>query len=229
MEGVVKRFGPTLALDGVDLTVARGEVHALIGENGAGKSTLMKVLSGALKPDEGLVVLDGENYAPSDPLAGRRAGIGMIYQELNLAPHLSIEANVFLGTERSRWGLVDRDEERRNVREALELLGHADLDPRTPVSALGMGERQLVEIARALIGEARIIVLDEPTSSLAVRDVERLFVVIERLRSRGVSVIYISHFLEEVFRVADRFTVLETVRPRRQERSPRRTPSASSR
>jgi ribose transport system ATP-binding protein len=208
MRGVVKRFGPTVALGGVDLEVSRGEVHALIGENGAGKSTLMKVLSGAHLPDEGEIRIDGEPYAPAGPLEGRAAGVGMIYQELNLAPDLSVEANVLLGAEVSKWGIVRFREHERRVREALEILGRADIHPRTIVGDLSIGARQLVEIARALTSDARIIVLDEPTSSLTLSDAERLFEIIERLKKSGVAVIYISHFLEEVFRIADRYTVL---------------------
>ncbi|MCZ6795494.1 MAG: sugar ABC transporter ATP-binding protein [Planctomycetota bacterium] len=212
MRGVGKSFGPTLALDGVDLRVRRGEVHALIGENGAGKSTLMKVLSGALEPDTGTMHLDGAPFAPAGPLEARAAGVSMIYQELNLASHLSVEANVLLGMEESRLGFVRRKSHERRVREALELLGHQDIHPRTMVGELRLGARQLVEIARALVSKARIIVLDEPTSSLALRDIKRLFEVVRRLRERGVSVVYISHFLEEVHEVADRYTVLRNGR-----------------
>ena len=208
MRGVVKRLGPTVALGGVDLEVSRGEVHALIGENGAGKSTLMKVLSGAHSPDEGEIRIDGKPYAPAGPLDGRAAGIGMIYQELNLAPDLSVEANVLLGVEDSKWGVVRGREHQRRVRETLELLGRADIHPQTIVGDLSIGARQLVEIARALTSDARILVLDEPTSSLTLNDTKRLFEIIDRLAKSGVAVIYISHFLEEVFRVADRYTVL---------------------
>ena len=208
MTGVSKRFGPTVALDRVDLEVRRAEIHALIGENGAGKSTLVKALSGAIEPDEGRITFLGARYAPSDPQDARAAGVSMIYQELNLAPHLSVEANVLLGMEESRWGFVKRQSHERRVREALEMLGHHDIDPRRPVGKLGVGAQQLVEIARALVSSARLIVLDEPTSSLALKDADKLFDVVRRLKGQGVSVIYISHFLEEVFKVADRYTVL---------------------
>jgi ribose transport system ATP-binding protein len=208
MHGVEKRFGPTAALRGVDLEVRRGEVHALIGENGAGKSTLMKVLSGAHAPDAGRMVLAGEPYRPSGPEAARRAGVSMIYQELNLAPHLTVEENVFLGMESSRLGLTRRARQEARVAEALALLGHSDIAPRARVGSLSVGAQQLVEVARAIVARARLIVLDEPTSSLTSRDAERLFQVIAKLRGAGVSIIYISHFLEEVERIADRFTVL---------------------
>jgi ribose transport system ATP-binding protein len=208
MRGVAKRFGAVQALDGVDLEVRAGEVHALVGENGAGKSTLMKVLAGAHAPDAGTMALFGEPYSPEGPLAARRAGVAMIYQELNLARHLSVEENVMLGRERTQWGVVRRRAMRTEVEQALAFLGHSDIPPRTRVADLGPGRRQVVEIARALAGEARILVLDEPTSSLSHADAERLFEVLARLRARGVAIVYISHFLEEVKRVADRYTVL---------------------
>ena len=208
MRGVRKSFGPTAALRGVDLEVRRGEVHALIGENGAGKSTLMKVLSGAHAPDAGEMVLEGAPYRPSGPEAARAAGVSMIYQELNLALDLTVEQNVYLGMEGSTLGIAHRARQEARVREALALLGHADISPATRVRKLSMGARQLVEIARAIVSEARLIVLDEPTSSLTLEDTNRLFDVIRRLRSSGVSFIYISHFLEEVQRISDRFTVL---------------------
>ncbi|MFO0981496.1 MAG: sugar ABC transporter ATP-binding protein [Planctomycetota bacterium] len=208
MRGVQKRFGGSIALAGVDLEVVRGEVHALVGENGAGKSTLMKVLAGAHRPDEGVIELDGEPFAPASPAQALRAGIAMIYQELSLAPHLSIEDNLMLGREQSRGGILRRGAMRASVRATLAQLGHGELDPRRKVAALGPGARQMVEVARALMSDARIVVMDEPTSSLSQADTERLFAVMQRLKQRGVSVIYISHFLDEVTRVADRYTVL---------------------
>jgi len=208
MRGVRKRFGSVAALDGVDLEVRRGEVHALLGENGAGKSTLMKILSGAIQPDAGEVELASRPFAPARPLEALHGGVAMIYQELNLAPHLTVEENVFLGRERRKLGLHDRRGVRPRVEAALASLGVRGFGPRTPVAALGPGERQLVEIARALCAEARVAVLDEPTSSLSRDDTERLFAAIARLAAAGTAVIYISHFLEEVQRVAERFTVL---------------------
>ncbi len=208
MRGIRRSFGPTHALRGVDLSVRAGEVHALIGENGAGKSTLMKVLSGAVDPDGGTMRLDGEVYAPSGPQSSLARGVSMIYQELNLAPDLSAEENIFLGVERARWGFVRRAEHEERVRDALATLGHSRVDPRTPVGRLAVAEQQIVEIARAIVADARLIVLDEPTSSLTAVDTERLFDVIARLKERGVSIVYISHFLEEVKRSCDRFTVL---------------------
>lgn len=207
-----KRFGATQALDGVDLLVKPAEVHAVLGENGAGKSTLMKILSGALLPDAGEIRLDGERYAPSDPLFARDAGVAMVYQEPLLCGHLSVSENILLGTEPTRLGFVDRRRASERVREALKLVsrgGSVDLSPERRVAKLSPSERQLVAIARALAhAQCKLLILDEPTSSLTSEDVERLFSVIESLKESGISVVYISHFLEEVKRVGDRFTVL---------------------
>ena len=208
IRGVAKRFGPTVALGGVSLEVAPGEVHALIGENGAGKSTLMKVLSGAHQPDAGSLSLDGQPYEPSDPLHARNSGVAMIYQELNLAPDLSVEENMLLGNEPQTFGWLHRGERRRLAKRALEEIGQPQMPLDVPVRSLTIAQQQLVEIARALVGEPRVLIMDEPTSSLTQLDTENLFSVIERLSQRGVSVIYISHFLEECQRVASRFTVL---------------------
>jgi ribose transport system ATP-binding protein len=208
MRGVCKRFGATVALDGVDFSVDAGEVHALVGENGAGKSTLMKVLSGAIQPDAGTMVLDGAPYRPRNPLEARHAGVAMIYQELSLAPHLTVEENIMLGMEPTRFGFIDRREVRRRAIDALRQLDHPEIRPDVPVRALSVAAQQLVEIARALAIGCRVLVLDEPTSSLSRQDVERLFSLIQRLRQQGHAVVYISHFIEEVRQVADRFTVL---------------------
>ena len=208
MQGIKKRFGNVVALGGVDLEVQAGEVHALIGENGAGKSTLMKVLSGALFPDEGELRVFGRRPTQGGPLEARRLGVAMIYQELNLAPDLTVAQNLLLGQEPRRFGFVDRKEMHERTMGVLALMDHRDLAPERRVSDLGPGARQLVEVARALIGEARIVVMDEPTSSLSRHDTEKLFEVVAALKKRGVAVIYISHFLDEVKRIADRYTVL---------------------
>lgn len=208
MHAICKRFGSTVALQDVSFTAGSGEVHALVGENGAGKSTLMKVLSGALAPDQGTMVLDGLPYHPRDPLEARRRGVAMIYQELSLAPHLTVADNILLGVEPGRFGLVARREMRRRAQEAMARLRHPEIAPTALVGDLSPAAQQLVEIARSLAVGCRVLVLDEPTSSLTSQDVERLFEVIAHLRQEGHAIVYISHFLEEVKRIADRITVL---------------------
>jgi len=208
MLGVRKAFGATVALDGVDLTVRGGEVCALVGQNGAGKSTLMAILAGALSPDAGAMRLDGAAYAPRDPLEARAAGVAMIYQELSLAPHLSVMENIVLGVEPVRRGIVQRDRMRAIASDALAQLGHDDIAPDIMVGDLQPAAQQLVEIARALAVGCRVLVLDEPTSSLGHADVQALFALIARLKSRGIAIVYISHFLEEVKAVSDRFVVI---------------------
>jgi ribose transport system ATP-binding protein len=208
MRGVCKRFGATVALDDVSLTVASGEVHGLVGENGAGKSTLMKVLSGAYKADAGTIHLDGRPFLPRNPLHARREGVGMIYQELSLAPHLTVEENILLGMEPSVLGFMKWGEVRRQAAEAIRFFHHPEILPQVQVRRLSVGAQQLVEIGRALAVGCRVLVLDEPTSSLGQHDVERLFELIRQLRGQGKSIVYISHFIEEVQRVCDRLTVL---------------------
>jgi len=208
MEGICKRFGATVALEGVDLALEPGEVHVLVGENGAGKSTLMKILSGAYRPDSGRIEIDGTAYRPASPLESRRAGVAMIYQELALAPHLSVEENILLGAEPTRWGFLRRRQVRDLATRAMEQLGLTHIHPARAVSSLSVAEQQLVEIARALAVGCKVLILDEPTSSLTKEDIPRLFGLIRELRARGYSIVYISHFLEEALEVGDRFTVL---------------------
>jgi ribose transport system ATP-binding protein len=213
MRGICKRFGATVALGDVGIKVAAGQVLALVGENGAGKSTLMKVLSGAVKPDAGQMWLEGVPYRPSNSMEARRAGVAMIYQELSLAPHLSVEENIMLGMEPATLGVVRWKEVRQRAIEAIKEFEHPELTPDARVGKLSVGSQQLVEIARALAtpakaGACRVLVLDEPTSSLTQQDVERLFELIGRLARQGKAIVYISHFIEEVQRVADRVTVL---------------------
>jgi len=208
MQGIHKRFGATHALRGVDLTVRPGEVHALVGENGAGKSTLMKVLSGALVPDRGRMWLDGEPYLPAHPLHARRCGVAMIYQELSLAPHLSVMENVLLGVEPTRGPLVRWGEMRRRAAQALKEIGLENVRPETALRRLSIAQQQMVEVARAVALDCRVLVLDEPTSSLPQTDTEKLFALIGRLKAKGRAIVYISHFLEEVQAISDRFTVL---------------------
>jgi ribose transport system ATP-binding protein len=208
LKGVRKSFGPTVALDGVDLELRQGEVHALIGENGAGKSTLMNVIAGSLRPDEGRMELEGEPYAPTSPLDARTHGIALIHQELSLCAHLSVAENVLMGIEPSHFGWLDRDRLATRTAEVLRTFHHAGIRPEKRVGDLPVAARQIVEICRALGARARIILMDEPTSSLQRDDVANLFTLIRKLSAEGISVIYISHFLEEVRQIADRFTVL---------------------
>lgn len=208
LTNIRKSFGQTLALDDVSLDLRKGEVHAVIGENGAGKSTLMNVIAGAIRPDAGSMEIDGKPYVPTNPLDARINGIALIHQELSLCPHLTVAENVLMGIEPSHFGWLDRTRLVDRTREVLQIFHHADIKPNTRVDALSVAARQIVEISRALAASARIILMDEPTSSLQRDDVVQLFNVIRKISSEGISVIYISHFLEEVRQLADRFTVL---------------------
>ena len=208
MQGITKRFGATLALEQVDFSVAAGEIHALVGENGAGKSTLVKILSGAHQPDEGAMYLDGEPFRPRNPMDARHQRVGMIYQELSLAPHLTVEENILLGMEPHRYGWIRWREVRERALEALAQFDRPEIRPDLKVSDLSVSAQQLVEIGRSLAVGCRVLILDEPTSSLSHEDIERLFEIIRRLKGQGLSIVYISHFLEEVQTIADRLTVL---------------------
>lgn len=213
LSGIRKRFGPTVALDGVDLDLRPGEVHALIGENGAGKSTLMNVLAGSLRADAGTMTLRGAPYAPAGPLDARRSGVALIHQELSLCGHLTVAENILMGLEpaRAAWlggGWLDASAMARETAAVLEAFHHPELRADRRVMDLPIAARQVVEICRAMAARASIVLMDEPTSSLPREDVERLFALIRRLRERGVAIVYISHFLEEVREIADRFTVL---------------------
>jgi len=208
MRNISKTFGAIHALKNVSLTVWPGELHALMGENGAGKSTLMKVLSGAYVADPGgEVLVGGKPMVTGNPKVARANGIAVIYQELSLSPNLTVAQNIFLGNEPSRFGLVDRRAMVRAAQPILERLG-VHFSPTTQVGTLSLGERQLVEIARALSADARIIVMDEPTTSLTTRETEKLFEVIRNLKKERIAIIYISHRMEEIYRLADRCSVL---------------------
>lgn len=208
LSGIRKRFGATLALAGVDLEIAPAEVHAVVGENGAGKSTLMKILSGVHAPDAGTMELDGAPFAPREPLDARLAGVVMVNQELAIAPHLSVVENIVLGAEPTNGVLLDHARARQLATDTLAQLGRPDISLSARAGSLSVAEQQLVEIARALAIGCRVLVLDEPTSSLTKSDVENLFRLVRRLRDQGQSVIYISHFLEEVQALSDRYTVI---------------------
>jgi len=208
LSNIDKRFGPTVALDGVNLRLEKGEVHALIGENGAGKSTLMNVLAGLVRPDRGTMEVEGRPYVPATPLDARLKGIALIHQELSLFPHLSVAENIMMGMEPSRWAVLDRKRLHDRTAEVLQTFHHPEIHPQTQVAKLSIAARQIVEICRAIAASARIILMDEPTSSLQRDDVDHLFGLIRKFRNQDITVIYISHFLEEVREIADTFTVL---------------------
>jgi rhamnose transport system ATP-binding protein len=208
LRGIVKQFGAVEALRGVDLDLRGGEVHALVGENGAGKSTVVKILAGVHRPDLGEVRVDGEPAVLHAPADARDRGIAVIYQQPTLFPDLDVAENVFMGRHpRGRLGRVDWPRMYREVEELLANLG-VRLNPRIPVQGLSVADQQLVEIAKALSLEARVLVMDEPTAALSVREVDELFEIVRQLRDRGVAVLFVSHRLDEVFALADRVTVL---------------------
>lgn len=207
VERVGKRFPGVVAVRAATLEVAAGEVHALVGENGAGKSTLIRVIAGALSPDGGRLLLDGATVRFPSPAAALAAGVAVIPQELDLVPQLSARANLFLGREPSRLGFVDARDERRRAREVLGRLG-ADVDPEARVGDLDVARQQLVAVARALVADARLLVMDEPTAALAAGEVERLLDLVRDLRRRGLGVLFVSHRLDEVLAIADRVTVM---------------------
>jgi ABC-type sugar transport system ATPase subunit len=207
VRGLRKTFSGVEVLHGVDLELRAGEVHALVGENGAGKSTIINVLSGRLQLDGGQIVLNQAPVAFRNPLAARRAGVSIIAQELELVPTLSIAENVFLGVEPTAYGFVQWGEARRRVASVLAELG-VQASPDRVVSTMGVADQQLVEVAKAIIGEFRVLIMDEPTSALNLEDTERLFQIVRRLKETGVAILYVSHRLWEVFNLADRVTVL---------------------
>lgn len=209
MTGIGKRYPGVVALEGVDLEVRRGEVHILLGENGAGKSTLMKILAGAVRRDAGTIEIDGQALTEPGPRAAQDAGVSIIYQEFNLIPHLTVAENIFLGREPRRGlpGVLSQATIFREGARRLADLGVA-IDARAIVAHLGVAEQQMVEVAKALSIDAKVLVMDEPTSALTDKEIERLFSVIGSLKARGVAIVYISHRMEELYRIGDRVTVL---------------------
>lgn len=207
LENISKRFPGVLALDGVQLVIGEAEIHALLGENGAGKSTLLKILSGAQPANEGTIQVNRKEVQFHTPHDAQNAGIATIYQEFTLFPALSIADNIFAGRELRKYGFVDHAAMRREAKAIIQRLG-LDIDPQKKVSTLSVGEQQLVEIARALSMDAQIIIMDEPTAALSRREIDRLIDIMRDLRSRGVSIVMVTHRLNEVFEVCDRYTIL---------------------
>ena len=207
MSGIAKRFGGIHALKGVDLDLRSGEVLALLGENGAGKSTLMNILAGVVQPDAGSILIDGEEKQFTSPSDSQDAGVAMIHQELDLVPGASVTDNLFLGAEKRRLGLLDRRGMERETRALLDEVG-IRISPSRHVGTMRVGEQQMVAIAKALRLDARILVMDEPTSALSESEVARLFEIVPGLRRRGVAVIFISHRMDEIAQIADRGAVM---------------------
>ncbi|KAB2593240.1 sugar ABC transporter ATP-binding protein [Streptomyces arboris] len=205
---VSKRFPGVVALDDVSFSLRAGETHALVGENGAGKSTLIKVLTGVYRSDDGEVRVAGEPVSFSRPFEAQQAGISTIYQEVNLVPLMSVARNIFLGREpKNRFGLIDFGRMNRETTALLDGFG-VRVDPKRPLHTLGIGTQQMVALARAVSVQAQVVIMDEPTSSLEPREVETLFRVIENLRGQGIAVLYVSHRMDELYRICDRVTVL---------------------
>lgn len=208
MTGISKSFGGIRALDGVDFEVRAGEVHALLGGNGAGKSTILKVLNGVHVPDEGEIVVGGTRLAAHTPEAARAAGIAMNFQEMSLIPTLTVAQNIFLTREaRDVRGMINDADSIRRAQAIFDML-KVQVDPEALVGDLGAGQKQLTEIAKAISQEARVLILDEPSTALSVSDVERLFTFLRQLKAKGVAIIYVSHRMDEIARIADRATIL---------------------
>ncbi len=208
IKGLTLVFPGVKALDSVDLAIEEGEVHVLLGENGAGKSSLVKILCGVYQRTGGTIIFDGHPYNPQTPLDAIHHGVRVVYQEFNLLSYLSIAENIFFEKLPSKHGLVDFKKLHSDAQELLERVGLSHISSKTPVEALGVAQMQLVEIAKALSGKSRVLILDEPTATLMPAEIDNLFTLIEKLKAEGVSIIYISHRLNEIFRIADRVTVL---------------------
>ncbi|XID92320.1 sugar ABC transporter ATP-binding protein [Paenibacillaceae bacterium WGS1546] len=208
-EGISKSFPGVKALDGLNLLVNKGEVHAIVGENGAGKSTLMNILSGVYSPDEGSMVFDGQKVSFKDPRHAQAHGIAMIHQELSLATNVTVMENIFIGRlETNRFGFIRFSEMRRRCRELLESIGIDGIRPEQKIELLSISEMQMVEIVKALSLQSKLLIMDEPTASLTKKETDILLGIIKELRSKGVSVLYISHRMDEVFEISDQITVL---------------------
>ena len=212
MEGVSKRYGGVKALEKADLTVEAGRIHAILGENGAGKSTLIKIMAGVVAPDEGRMTLDGREVRFAAPAAANEAGIVCIFQELSLIPDLSVADNICISNPPRQFGLIDRRAQRRIAEQALARAGAEDVHPLAPVKDLPLSRRQMVEIAKALAREPRVLILDEATSALTAADVAKVYVVLKRLREQGLALLYISHRMHEIDELADDCSVFRNGR-----------------
>src|SRR5215470_4583619 len=212
MEGVSKRYGGVRALEDADLDVKRGRVHAILGENGAGKSTLIKIVAGVVAPDKGRMLLDGLEVSFPNPAAAIAAGVACIFQELSLIPDLSVADNIVISDPPRRLGLIDRSAQRRIAERALARAGGESIHPMAPVKDLPLSRRQIVEIAKALARNPRILILDEATSALTAADVTTVFEVLKRLRAEGLAILYISHRMHEIAEIADDCTVFRNGR-----------------
>jgi ribose transport system ATP-binding protein len=208
MQGISKSFGEVRVLDGIDFSVAGGEIHALVGENGAGKSTLMKIISGAHSADSGTILIDGEAVTMRSPRDAEALGIAIIHQELNMIPQLSVIDNLFLGRERNRFGVLERGRMQRESANWLGKVGAGQIDVNRPAETLSIGLQQLAEIAKALSLNARVLIMDEPTASLTDHEINALFEIMRDLKARGVGIVYVSHRMEEIFKICDKVSVL---------------------
>jgi ribose transport system ATP-binding protein len=208
MKGISKSFGPVRVLDGIDFSVAGGEIHALVGENGAGKSTLMKIMSGVHAADSGSILIDGAAVTIRSTREAESLGIAIIHQELNMIPQLSVMDNLFLGREPNRFGVVERDREHQESANWLSKVGARQIDVNRTTATLSVGVQQLAEIAKELAFNARVLIMDEPTASLTDREINTLFTIMTDLKSRGVGIVYVSHRMEEIFKICDKVSVL---------------------
>ena len=208
MKGISKSFGPVRVLDGVDFSVAGGEIHALVGENGAGKSTLMKIMSGAYTTDGGSILIDGEAVTIRSTRDAEALGIAIIHQELNMIPQLSVMDNLFLGREPNHFGVIERGRMHEDAASWLSKVGASRIDVNRNAETLSIGLQQLVEIAKTLSLNTRVLIMDEPTASLTDREIDTLFGIMRDLRSRGVGIVYVSHRMEEIFKICDKVSVL---------------------
>src|SRR5580692_7700474 len=208
MKGIVKSFGPVRVLESVDFAIAGGQIHALVGENGAGKSTLMKILSGAYIPDGGSIEIDGAPVTIRSTRDAEALGIAIIHQELNMIPQLSVMDNLFLGREPNRFGVIERSRMQAESASWLGKVGARQINMNRAAKTLSIGLQQLVEIAKALSLNARVLIMDEPTASLTDREIGKLFEIVTDLKSRGVGIVYVSHRMEEIFKICDRVSVL---------------------